>query len=220
MGQLVLMRHSRATHKTGFEDVGRPLTGRGRRDAAAAGAWLRGQRLVPDLVLCSPALRTRQTWDELSGPLSAAPAPPAAQGASAAQGTPALQAPPATPTATATQGSATTPAVQGAPAPAGTPAPAARSAAGAVEVWYDSRLYMADDYELREVIAETPDDVGTLLVIGHNPTIEQVAGGLTSEGGLNFPTSAIAVVDVGSWVRLPPGAGDLHAFWVPRPEPA
>jgi phosphohistidine phosphatase len=79
---------------------------------------------------------------------------------------------------------------------------------------------MADDYELREIIAETPDDVGTLLVIGHNPTIEQVAGGLTSEGGLNFPTSAIAVADVGSWARLPPGAGDLRAFWVPTPEPS
>jgi phosphohistidine phosphatase len=187
---LVLMRHSRATHKAGFEDVERPLTGRGRRDAAAAGAWLRGQGLVPDLVLCSPALRTRQTWDELSGPLSAPPAPTAAA-----------------------------PAAQGAYAAQGTPAPQGTSATGAVEVWYDSRLYMADDYELREIIGETPDDVGTLLVIGHNPTIEQVAGGLTSEAGLNFPTSAIAVVDVGSWVRLPPGAGDLRAFWVPSSDP-
>jgi phosphohistidine phosphatase len=166
------MRHSRATHKTGFEDVERPLTGRGRRDAAAAGSWLRDQGLVPDLVLCSPALRTRQTWDELSGPLS-------------------------TPPAAATAGRAS-----------------------AVEVWYDSRLYLADDYELREIIAQTPDEVGTLLVIGHNPTIEQVASGLTSEAGLSFPTSAIAVVDVASWVRLPPGAGTLHGFWVPTPDPS
>jgi phosphohistidine phosphatase len=166
---LVLMRHSRATHKAGFEDVERPLTGRGRRDAAAAGSWLRDQGLVPDLVLCSPSCRTRQTWDELSSLLGA---------------------------------------------------PRAAAQASAVEVWYDSRLYLADDYELREIIAETPDEVGTLLVIGHNPTIEQVASGLTSEAGLSFPTSAIAVVNVASWVRLPPGAGTLRAFWVPTPDPS
>jgi phosphohistidine phosphatase len=197
VGQLVLMRHGRATHKTGFEDVERPLTGRGRRDAAAAGSWLRDQGLVPDLVLCSPALRTRRTWDELSGPLSAPPAAPATS--ADPQAAPAGR-------------------VDGAVAPLS--APPAAPATSAVEVWYDSRLYLADDFELREIIAETPDEVGTLLVIGHNPTIEQVASGLTSEAGLNFPTSAIAVVDVASWVRLPPGAGTLRAFWVPTRDPS
>src|SRR6478752_5315359 len=34
------------------------------RHAKAAGKWLHEQGLVPDLVICSTAVRTRQTWDE------------------------------------------------------------------------------------------------------------------------------------------------------------
>jgi phosphohistidine phosphatase len=60
---LILMRHSKAEEGTGKTDHDRELNARGRRDAAAAGAWLKEQGLVPDLVICSTALRTRQTWD-------------------------------------------------------------------------------------------------------------------------------------------------------------
>jgi len=61
---LVLMRHSKAEQVLGKPDHDRELTARGRRDAKAAGAWLRTEGLVPDLVICSTAVRTRQTWDE------------------------------------------------------------------------------------------------------------------------------------------------------------
>jgi phosphohistidine phosphatase len=60
---LVLMRHSKAEGGLGKPDHDRDLSPRGRRDAAAAGAWLREQGYVPDLVICSTAHRTRQTWD-------------------------------------------------------------------------------------------------------------------------------------------------------------
>ncbi len=53
-----------------FSDAERPLTARGRRDAAAVGRWLVAQDVRPDLVLCSTSLRTRQTW---ASALEAAP---------------------------------------------------------------------------------------------------------------------------------------------------
>jgi phosphohistidine phosphatase len=68
--RLVVVRHAKATHKPGFADFDRPLTGRGRRDAKSAGGWLSGRGFVPDLVLCSPARRTEQTWAELATALA------------------------------------------------------------------------------------------------------------------------------------------------------
>ena len=44
-------------------DIDRPLTERGRRDAADLAEHLRLSGCRPQLVLCSPALRTRQTLD-------------------------------------------------------------------------------------------------------------------------------------------------------------
>lgn len=63
---LVLVRHAKAEHPAGVADVDRPLTRRGHADAAAAGAWLAHRGLAPQLVLCSPARRTRQTWHGLA----------------------------------------------------------------------------------------------------------------------------------------------------------
>jgi phosphohistidine phosphatase len=60
---LILFRHAKAEEGLGAPDHERGLTVRGLRDAAAAGAWLHEHELGPELVLCSPARRTRQTWD-------------------------------------------------------------------------------------------------------------------------------------------------------------
>jgi phosphohistidine phosphatase len=59
---LVLLRHAKAAHPENVADLQRALTPRGRADAAAAGTWLAGQGLLPDVVLCSPARRARETW--------------------------------------------------------------------------------------------------------------------------------------------------------------
>jgi len=59
---LVLLRHAKAEQSRDTPDAERPLTARGHADAAAAGAWLARHALLPDLVLCSTARRTRQTW--------------------------------------------------------------------------------------------------------------------------------------------------------------
>ena len=61
MTTLIVLRHAKAADGVGMADADRPLTARGRRDAAAAGEHLRDLGLAPRLVLCSPAVRTRQT---------------------------------------------------------------------------------------------------------------------------------------------------------------
>jgi phosphohistidine phosphatase len=60
---LILMRHAKSDYPGGVRDHDRPLSRRGRRDAAAAAAWLREQpQWQPiDEVLSSTAERTRQT---------------------------------------------------------------------------------------------------------------------------------------------------------------
>jgi phosphohistidine phosphatase len=63
---LVILRHAKAETPGEKPDFDRRLTTRGETDADAAGAWLADERLQPDLVLCSPAARTRQTWQGVS----------------------------------------------------------------------------------------------------------------------------------------------------------
>lgn len=65
--RLLLLRHANAESTLGVVDHERALTERGRRDAAAVGAWLVMAGIDCDLVICSTALRTRQTWDAAAG---------------------------------------------------------------------------------------------------------------------------------------------------------
>ena len=51
----------RRTGRAGVADHDRPLEERGHRDAPAAGRWLVEHGVLPDFILCSSALRTRQT---------------------------------------------------------------------------------------------------------------------------------------------------------------
>ena len=61
--RLVLLRHAKSAWPIGVPDHDRPLTGRGRRDAQAAGQWFKGEGPRPDLALCSTAVRARHTWE-------------------------------------------------------------------------------------------------------------------------------------------------------------
>lgn len=63
---LTVMRHAKSAWGTGERDFDRPLAPRGRRDAAAAAAWMTGAGYDYHLVLCSGAARARQTWAELA----------------------------------------------------------------------------------------------------------------------------------------------------------
>jgi phosphohistidine phosphatase len=59
---LVLLRHAKAVPPESMPDLERPLADRGRADAAAAGRYLVAQGIEAELVLCSPSIRTRETW--------------------------------------------------------------------------------------------------------------------------------------------------------------
>jgi phosphohistidine phosphatase len=72
--RLVLLRHAKAEHHGGVSDEMRTLTPAGRRQAAHVGALLAEAGLEPDVVLCSVAVRTRQTYELLASALAAAPA--------------------------------------------------------------------------------------------------------------------------------------------------
>jgi phosphohistidine phosphatase len=64
MSELYLLRHAKAVaQEAGDADRDRPLEQRGRHAAQAVARWVEEQRLSPDLVLCSPSIRTRQTLD-------------------------------------------------------------------------------------------------------------------------------------------------------------
>jgi phosphohistidine phosphatase len=63
MRSLLLMRHAKSSwDQPGLADLDRPLAPRGRQAAPLVARHLRDQGLVPDLVLCSPALRVQETW--------------------------------------------------------------------------------------------------------------------------------------------------------------
>ncbi|WP_035839084.1 SixA phosphatase family protein [Kitasatospora azatica] len=72
--RLVVLRHAKSAWPEGVGDRDRPLAARGLRDAPAAGRWLRTAGCGPDAVVCSPARRTRQTWDLVAAELDAVPA--------------------------------------------------------------------------------------------------------------------------------------------------
>ncbi|MBJ6982040.1 MULTISPECIES: histidine phosphatase family protein [unclassified Luteimonas] len=68
MREIVLLRHAHAEQAgPGQNDVDRPLSAEGLAEAEAAGCWLRDHGLVPDLVLCSPSRRTRETLEAVLG---------------------------------------------------------------------------------------------------------------------------------------------------------
>lgn len=70
--RLVLLRHAKSDWPDGVADDERPLATRGLADAPAAGRWL-AEHAPPSLVLVSPAVRARQTWELATDQL---PAPP------------------------------------------------------------------------------------------------------------------------------------------------
>jgi phosphohistidine phosphatase len=94
-------------------------------------------------------------------------------------------------------------------------------------VRYSDRLYATTPGAVIDEINTVDDSVGTLLVIGHEPTMSALALGLGGAEDTNigaaerisakFPTSAIAVLDVPcAWKELELGSATLVDFEVPR----
>ena len=74
MRRLLLLRHAKTERaQPGERDRDRKLTERGRADAPIIGAYMVRHRLVPDLALVSPVVRTQETWQLVADCFTKAP---------------------------------------------------------------------------------------------------------------------------------------------------
>lgn len=95
-----------------------------------------------------------------------------------------------------------------------------------VNTTVDDRIYDNDVDSLLAVIHDTPDQVRTLALVGHNPSLELLALELDDGAGDDtlrralrdgFPTSAVAMFAVGvPWSALDRAGATLSDFAVPR----
>ena len=164
---LILVRHAKAEQAPGKPDHDRALTTRGRRDAEAAGEWLKQQGIVPELVICSTSVRTRETWSGIS-------------------------------------------------------------AGGCHSEFVEFRkaVYEGGTRDVLETIREDAGEVDTLVVVGHAPSIPDLAGGLCDGTGSaeahqaladGCPTCGVAILRyAGDWEVLAHGEATLERFHVCR----
>ena len=86
-------------------------------------------------------------------------------------------------------------------------------------VRYEPRVYEATVLGLLMLVREFHDDLGTVLVVGHNPGMAELTVGLAApppEPPAKFPTAAVAVLGLpGEWASTGPGECRLLAFAVP-----
>jgi phosphohistidine phosphatase len=161
MKRLYLLRHAKSSwDDPTLADRDRPLAPRGRRAAKAMAQHLREEKIAPELVLCSPAVRTRQTLTEIAPGLDEN-----------------------------------------------------------ADVRIEDNLYAASAATLLEVLHELPDEVGSVMLIAHNPGVQDLASSLAGGGpGIErvkskFPTAALATLELdGSWHELAPGDAELVTF--------
>ncbi|HEX6610982.1 MAG TPA: histidine phosphatase family protein [Hyphomicrobiaceae bacterium] len=164
---LYLFRHAKsAWDDPSLADFDRPLATRGESAAPAMAAYMKAKGLQPDLVLCSAARRTRDTWALMAGTL------------------------------------------------------------GQPRTTYLDEIYEAEPSALATTIRRAPSDARRLMLIGHNPGLEDLAHGLIASGDRDgrkalaekFPTAALAVIDfdIETWRDLAPATGRLTLFMTPK----
>ena len=100
------------------------------------------------------------------------------------------------------------------------------AAPGLPEGIEEPRLYHASPAMLMAVIGQTPETVGTLVLVGHNPGFETLAGQLIAKGpaadrqrvAAKYPTGGLAVIDcdIAAWRDIAAKCGTLVAFVCPR----
>ena len=100
-------------------------------------------------------------------------------------------------------------------------------------VSFERRVYQASAEALLDLARAVPSAVATLLIVGHDPAMHELALMLArpaAAGGndvvpratldqmrAKFPTAAVAVLEfTGSWDQLGPATAQLTAFVIPR----
>jgi phosphohistidine phosphatase len=168
MRRLMLLRHAKAVRaEPGAHDFDRALAPAGRDASPRIGAYMAGHALKPDLTICSPARRAKETWELAAGAYSTLP-----------------------------------------------------------RTTYDQRIYGLSADGLLGLVRTTSTDVKLLLLVGHNPSLEDLAalliapGGPAARAGLGekFPTGALAVIDVpiDQWNQLQPKSGHFDRLVTPK----
>ncbi len=170
MKTLYLMRHGKSDWgNPALSDYDRPLNERGIRASSTIARYIKDSLPLPDIVLCSPAVRAEQTLRFLEGTWRCA-----------------------------------------------------------VETLWLENLYLAAPAGMLKLIrAHAPDNKNVVMVIGHNPGMEQLAGQLASPdsdpGAMvslrsKYPTAALAVFEwpESDWEDVAPGTGKLTRFVKPR----
>lgn len=101
-----------------------------------------------------------------------------------------------------------------------------RAAGWSVEPDFSEALYAASPEAALDLVRLVPEQAGTVLVLGHNPTIASVASmvddgegdaAATADMVLGFPTGAVAIFDLAvPWSDLAWSCGSVHAFHAPH----
>jgi phosphohistidine phosphatase len=164
--ELLLLRHAKSDHGLGLVDFDRPLNQRGQKAARRMGQWL-GQLLKGQLdrVVCSPAMRTRETAQLLLEAMGH----------------------------------------------------------DGLEVQWQQAIYEASRQQLLALLATLPADARRVLLIGHNPGLEELLLWLVGrrlvvpEGAKLLPTAALAWLELPQdWCLLKPGCARLRLLMHPE----
>lgn len=166
MPTLYLLRHAKSDWSTAAgSDRERPLAPRGVGAAMAMRGHCEAAAVRPDVVYCSPAVRTRETLDLVIAAL------------------------------------------------------------GGPRIDYDRGLYGGGADYVLDLLRTEAGDAGSAMVVGHNPTMSQLAlwlaapdpAGTRDRVEAKYPTGALATLEfTGPWDRLGPGDALLTAFVTPR----
>ena len=94
---------------------------------------------------------------------------------------------------------------------------------GAFDIVYDERIYLAGESDLFDVLRQVPDSVKTLLLVGHNPGMEELLLSLVDKAinspknGKLFPTATLAHLSFSqSWKKIKSGRATLEQIIYPK----
>ncbi|MCE3232442.1 MAG: phosphoglycerate mutase protein [Rickettsiaceae bacterium] len=101
-----------------------------------------------------------------------------------------------------------------------------REAGANITISFMKELYLATPGEILKILAKVDDKVNSVMVVCHNPGVEQLAKLLTASGDANsiaqlktkYPTAGLACfsIDTESWGEINPGSANLDRFVIPR----
>jgi phosphohistidine phosphatase len=97
---------------------------------------------------------------------------------------------------------------------------------GPLEPEFDERLYLASAASLLDIVRHAPEGVDRLLLVGHNPGLEELAlrlarsdrDALRGEIEIKYPTGTVAEIELPAerWTDIREGTGRIVRFIRPR----